>query len=69
MHKYDKYEFLREIVPQKITVRKYRELMAKKQAGNKGKGSDKESSDSGSSSESSDDENKSSGVSKTSDSE
>lgn len=67
MHKNDKYEFLREIVPQKITVRKYRDLMAKKQAGNKGSG--KSSSDSDSSSESSDDENKSSGVSKSSDSE
>lgn len=68
VHKNDKYEFLREIVPQKITVRKYRELMTKKQAGKKGS-DEGSSSDSGSSSESSDDENKLSAASKSSDSE
>lgn len=30
-HKYEHLEFLREIVPKKITVKQYRELMAKKQ--------------------------------------
>lgn len=30
-HKSDRLEFLREIVPRKITVKQYRELMAKKQ--------------------------------------
>lgn len=31
VHNSDRYEFLREIMPKKITVRQYRELMARKQ--------------------------------------
>lgn len=47
-HKYDHLEFLREIIPQKITVKQYRELMAKKNQGSNGSGK----TESGSSSDS-----------------
>lgn len=70
VHKNERYEFLREIVPRKITVRQYRELMAKKQQ--TANTSTSSTSDKGSSSEEdsdSDEKHSVSGSSKSSDSE
>lgn len=70
VHDDDRYEFLREMVPQKITVRKFRELMAKKQGSEKSSGKHNNSDSESSSGESSDDENSSdSSSSKSGDSE
>lgn len=68
VHKNERYEFLREIVPQKITVRQYRELMAKKQQNTNSSTSDKDTSSSDEDSDS-DDKRTTSGLSKSSDSE
>ncbi|KAJ8923151.1 hypothetical protein NQ315_001705 [Exocentrus adspersus] len=58
VHKDDRYEFLRDIMPKKITVREFKRIMAKKlaeEAGDKGSaGSSSEDEDSSSSSSSGD---------------
>ncbi|XP_018570445.1 chromatin accessibility complex protein 1 [Anoplophora glabripennis] len=64
VHSDDKYEFLRDIMPKKITVREFKRLMAKKQAEEGGKKDDKMSSsseddDSSSSTSSGDDDSSS----------
>lgn len=62
-HKNDRLEFLQEIVPKKITVKQYKDMMAKKQNMN---GSEKSSKSGSSSSEGGSD---SSGSSRESESE
>lgn len=69
IHKNERYEFLREIVPRKITVRQYREMMAKKQQNLNTSTSDKDSSSSSDEDSDSDDKRTTSGLSKSSDSE
>lgn len=64
-HKNNNLEFLREIVPKKITVKQYREMMAKKQQN----GKEKSLKTAGSSSSNSDGDSNSSGSSEESESE
>lgn len=66
VHLDDKYEFLRDIMPKKITVSEFKRIMAKKQAEEGGKrdanmSSSSEDDDSSSSSSSGDDDDSSSG--------
>lgn len=62
-HKYEHLEFLREIVPKKITVKQYRELMAKKQQNMNGSSNASKSESSSSNSDGDSDASSSTGAS------
>lgn len=49
VHRYEKYNFLRDIMPKKITVLEYKKLMAKKQGTNNEENISKSTSDTSSS--------------------